>query len=198
MQSIVILTSTIRPLFLWMNSETIRMNEVAKQPIDAETFVKITEEPTIVTEDIESLPATFNRRLMLYMRCVVQVLNPTEVDLDFSKKGNLEDPDLDKLLMLCKLFSPDQLLNRCFFEDESKTPESGVTFYPVDHFESLDVPLEIIIGDDTRNVRCIMCCQRKFILEKYHQPMNFYRNRLLALERKQLLDNNRNLCCLLM
>lgn len=160
---------------------------------------ELTKQLTIQTdaEDLESLPSTFNMRLMFYLKCVCKVLfiESSEIVFDLNQKPCLENVELDKLLKLCTCFSPDLLMNKCFFEDESKTPDRGVTFYPVDHFKSWDVPLEIVIWNESRKVQCIMCCQKKFILEKYHQPMNFYRNRLLAIERKEVKQQSKRTCC---
>ncbi|CAG2237527.1 unnamed protein product [Mytilus edulis] len=153
----------------------------------------------ILSEEYNLLPAQLNKRLLCYLNCVFKCLMANNYNFgqkvsELDQRSVLTDSDLDEILILCKLFSPDKLLNKCFFEDDSK---SAANFenktLPVNNFPDLNIPDILSIGDGSWNVISVLFIGKRFLQENYHQPMNFYRNRISNIETRK--HETTNTCC---
>jgi hypothetical protein len=156
------------------------------------------------SEYFDSPPKLFNARLQLYMRCVSMVIdirNDQDVKIIMEKDelSELTNFDIDQLLLLCATYSPDNFLDKCFFKDDSKCGVNMNEFYSEDQVRDFNVPDNIIINGDSKRVLGIMCFKQRFLQEHFHQPMNFYRNRIRELQGKKgvLEQDEIKTCCVM-
>ncbi|XP_033731923.1 uncharacterized protein LOC117321573 [Pecten maximus] len=124
-------------------------------------------------------------KLMYYLDSICYALN-----LDKSESGirklrdhrryrSLTSDDIDELLILCSLFSPDVLLGKCLFMDDDMCGNSMNKFYELNAVSNrLLVTEEIIIGGQTRKVLKILCFRKIWLECFYVEPMGQFKERL--------------------
>jgi len=131
------------------------------------------------------VPADHRARLMFYLDCICNVLNLQNDTEDIARMRNyhnyasLSDDELDQLLVLCLLVSPDELLDKVIFANDQMCGDFQNEFYELSAVQNrLLVTNSILIGGTQRKVQNIMTFKMSFLEQNYIQPMRYYQTRL--------------------
>lgn len=134
--------------------------------------------------DVAEVP---HAKLMYYLDSICYALN-----LDKSESGirklreyrnyrSLSSDEIDELLILCAIFSPDVLLNKCIFMDDEMCGNNMNKFYEVNAVSHrFLVTEEIVIGGQTRRVMKILCFRKLWLETFYLEPITHFKERLSA------------------
>lgn len=149
-------------------------------------------------ETSEDVPNNDTAKLMYYIKAVSQVLDlinerKFEILTDHQKYYRLSDEEIDRLVLLCVLFNPQALQNKCMFENDkfcekNKFIISDVSSVP----EKIHVRESIYIGGKVRSVNNVMYVGSCFIKFFYSKPMEFFESRRQRLLKKYQLNVNDN------
>ena len=128
-----------------------------------------------------SVPDTPTAKLMYYWSCVENTLELKDGDGDIYSRYDLHflmsNEQKRRLLVLCLLFSPDTLDDKCFFQSENI--DSSNEFYELGQVQtSLAAVSNILIGGVNRKVRRIMIYKRNWMLRNYIMPLLQLKNEL--------------------
>ena len=128
-----------------------------------------------------SVPNAPTAHLMYYWSCVENTLELKDGDGDIYSRYDLHflmnNEQKRRLLVLCMLFSPDMLDDKCFFQSENI--DSSNEFYELSQVQtSLAAVSNILIGGVNRKVRRIMIYKRSWMLRNYIMPLMQLNNEL--------------------
>ena len=151
-----------------------------------------------------SSPATVpnhpQARLMFYLNCMCSVLSmddssPSLDDLrDYRNYSDLSNSQVDELLVLCVLLSPDVLLNKCIFLNEEMCRNSCNKFFELSAVSNqMLVTDSVLIGGQRRRVQNIMTFKESFLRAYYIEPMDFYSQRL-----RRIASSSRRSSCIVL
>ncbi|XP_013417470.1 uncharacterized protein LOC106178719 [Lingula anatina] len=135
------------------------------------------------TTDIK-VDETPKSKLMYYFNCICTVLqmeNTPRISRlrNYRKHRVLSEEDTDHLLLLCFFMSPDELVNKCIFMDESMCHEYLNEFYEISAVSrAFVVSPEVLVGGERKQVRKIMCFTQSWLKDNYIDPMKTYEERL--------------------
>lgn len=124
-------------------------------------------------------------KLMYYLDSICYALNLDKSESgvrklrDHRKYRSLTSDDIDELLILCSIFSPDALLGKCLFMDDEMCGDSLNKFYELNAVSKrLLVTEEIVIGGQTRKVLKILCFRKIWLECFYIEPLSQFKERL--------------------
>ena len=129
-----------------------------------------------------TVPPNATAKLMYYFDSVASVLEIDNYNANRLKNYNkyylLDDEDIDTLLTLVCLFSPDELIGKVFFPDEDL--EGSINhFYELSSVTHLvAVADSVLIGGQRRRVAKVMFFKQTWMQTYFFQPMRAYQSRL--------------------
>ena len=125
-----------------------------------------------------AVPDDPRARLMFYLKCMCDVLDLDEPNLnrlvDYQNYHCLTTAEIDALIKLCFLISPDELNGKCIFEDEDNEVcgEKLNQFVAVSAVQSRVLATEnILIGNQQTHVKKVMFYRHAWIVRYYVEPM---------------------------
>jgi len=131
------------------------------------------------------VPNDHKARLMFYLDCICNVLNFQNYTTNLARLRNysnhylLSDNDLDELVILCLLVSPEVLINKVIFANEEMCGHFQNQFYELSAVQNrFPITDSILIGGTQRRVRKIMTFKMVFLELNYLAPMRFFQPRL--------------------
>lgn len=99
------------------------------------------------------------------------------------RKLNQEEREL--LLILCIRFSPDELINKCLFQEDEMCGNAMNKFYKLDSVQKrFLITEEVIIGGQTTRVVKILCFRKIWLEFCYLEPMKSLKSELTAIAGK--------------
>ena len=131
-----------------------------------------------------TVPNAPEARLMYYLNCMCNVIDMDNTPSmrrkrNYSQYYLLDDSELRELLILCVLLSPDELLNRCIFQNDGLCGDSNNEFYNVNAVNTtLVVANSVVVGGQRRQVQKIMVFKRVWMERNYFQPLGELNERL--------------------
>ncbi|XP_068688062.1 uncharacterized protein [Montipora capricornis] len=142
--------------------------------------VGIKETGTTVT-----VPENSTAKLMYYLSCVASVLKLDDPNLnrlrDYQRYYFLSDVEIDALLTLVLILSPDELIGKVFFHSED-CGGSNNQFYELSSVtHMLAVSDNVLIGGERKRVAKIMFFRRCWMENYYISPMRSFVGRLQRL-----------------
>ena len=133
------------------------------------------------------MPESPTATLMYYLHCVAHVIeldNPNLSRLrDYESYHLLSDVEIDALLALVLLFSPDELIGKVFFPSEDCGRYSNQFFELSSVTHMLAVSENVLIGGERKRVAKIMFFKRCWLEENYISPLRSFQGRLQRLAR---------------
>ncbi len=123
-------------------------------------------------------------KLMYYFDCICRILemeNTGEIRRlrDFGNFFSLSEEDLNKLLILCVLVSPDELHGKCIFQNDEMCGDYDNELYELRAVSHTFVVADsILIGGERRRVRKIMTFKMSWLENYYLRPMQHFRGHL--------------------
>lgn len=132
-------------------------------------------------------------KLMYYLDCVCDALQiDRSVSEDIEELRNyqnyqyLSEQQRTELMVLCTMLSPDVLLDKVFFQNDEMCGELGNKFYEIGMISNkILVSSSIVIGGQTRNIKCIMAFQMSWLRNNYVEPMQTMARQLEEAEENQ-------------
>lgn len=134
-----------------------------------------------------TVPASPTAKLMYYLDCVAVVIKLDDRNLNrlrnYGSYYLLNDTEIDALLVLVLLFSPDVLIGKVFFpsEDCGERRNKFIELSSVTHM--LAVSNNVVIGGERRRVAKIMFFKRCWLEDNYILPLREFEGRLQRLAR---------------
>ena len=136
-----------------------------------------------------SVPENPTAKLMYYFDsiCYVLDIDKSERDIrklrDYRNYRQLSEDETDKLLIMCLLFSPDILINKCIFQDNEMCGGDMNKFYELSAVSNrFLVTEELLIGGQTRRVKKILCFHEIWLECWYIDPLKSFKERLETAE----------------
>ena len=134
-----------------------------------------------------TVPQNSTARLMYYLDCVAVVIELDSPNLrrlrDYTNYFLLSDAEIDALLALVILFSPDEMIGRVFFPSEDCGGFSNQFFELSAVSHVLAVSDNILIGGERRRVAKVMLFKRAWIDTNYISPIRSFQSRLRRMAR---------------
>ena len=134
-----------------------------------------------------TVPANAKARLMYYLSCVKTVIQLNDSTLqrltDYQNYYLLTEPEIDALLAMVILFSPDELLGKVFFPDEDCGGWSNQFFELSAVSHMLAVTDNILIGGERKRVAKVMLFKRSWLDNNYFTPLRSFQGRLQRMAR---------------
>nr|XP_022310021.1 uncharacterized protein LOC111115543 [Crassostrea virginica]XP_022310051.1 uncharacterized protein LOC111115557 [Crassostrea virginica] len=120
------------------------------------------------------VPANPRAKLMYYLSCVCNALQLDTSDTrniarlkDYQNYAFLTEDEKKQLLVFCAILSPDVLLNKVFFQNDSSNE-----FYDIGTVAShLVVSSSIVIGGQKKSIRKIMTFKMSWLQNNYLEPL---------------------------
>lgn len=104
---------------------------------------------------------------------------------NYSKYRELNEEERDLLLMLVVKFSPDELINKCLFQDDEMCGNDMNKFYKLDTVQHrFVITEEIIVGGQVTRVVKILCYRKIWLEHCYFEPMKNVERELRSLAGK--------------
>ena len=134
-----------------------------------------------------TVPASPTAKLMYYLNCVADVIKLDDSNLNklrnYKNYYLLNDTEIDALLALVILFSPDELIGKVFFpsEDLGGSGNKFLELSSVTHM--LAVSDSVLIGGERKRVAEIMLFKRSWLENNYISPLRSFEGRLQRLAR---------------
>lgn len=131
-----------------------------------------------------TIPEDPKARLMYYLDCICVVLDMSDTAnlsrlRNFSQYYLLTEPEIDALVSLCFLLSPDELSGKVIFQDDTMCGNSSNAFFEISAVRhDLLLSDSIIIGGQRRAVSKIMAFKRQWLLNNWVNPMQQFATRL--------------------
>ncbi|OWF49693.1 uncharacterized protein LOC110451382 [Mizuhopecten yessoensis] len=132
--------------------------------------------------DVAEVPQA---KLMYYLDSICYALNLDKSESgvrklrEYRKYRELTNDDIDELLILCTLFSPDVLLGKCIFMDEDMCGNNMNKFYELNAVSNkMLITEEIVIAGQTRQVLKILCFRKIWLECFYIEPLAQFKERL--------------------
>ena len=134
-----------------------------------------------------TVPDNARAKLMYYLSCVKTVIQLNDSPLrrltDYHNYQLLTDPEIDALLAMVILFSPDELLGKVFFPDEDCGGWNNQFFELTAVSHMLAVTDNILIGGERKRVAKVMFFQRSWLDNNYLTPLRSFEGRLQRMAR---------------
>ena len=134
-----------------------------------------------------TVPDNARAKLMYYLSCVKTVIQLNDSTLqrlsDYNNYQLLTDPEIDALLALVILFSPDELLGKVFFHDEDCGGWNNQFFELSAVSHMLAVTDNILIGGERKRVAKVMFFKTSWLDNYYLTPLRSFEGRLQRLAR---------------
>ena len=134
-----------------------------------------------------TVPANAKAKLMYYLSCVKTVIQLNDSPLrrltDYHNYHLLTDPEIDALLAMVVLFSPDELLGKVFFPDEDCGGGSNQFFELSAVSHMLAVTDNVLIGGERKRVAKVMFFRRSWLDNNYFTPLRTFEGRLQRMAR---------------
>ena len=134
-----------------------------------------------------NVPEDSKAKLMYYLNCVTRVIELDNPNLNrlrnYKSYYLLDDEEIDALLVLVLLFSPDELIGKVFFHSEDCGGSSNQFFELSSVSEMLAVSDNVLIGGERKRVAKIMFFKRSWLENNYVSPLRSYQSRLQRLGR---------------
>ena len=134
-----------------------------------------------------TVPGNPTAKLMYYLDCVAIVIRLDSPNLNrlrnYGSYHLLNDAEIDALLALVALLSPDKLVGKVFFpsEDCGGSRNKFLELSSVTHL--LAVSNNVLIGGERKRVAKIMLFQRCWMQDNYFSPLMVFEWRLQRLAR---------------
>ena len=129
-----------------------------------------------------TVPANAKAKLMYYLNCVKTVIHLNDYPLqrltDYQNFHLLTDPEIDALLALVVLFSPDELLGKVFFRDKDRRGGSNQFFDLSAVSHMLAVTDNVLIAGERKRVAKVMFFKRSWLDKNYFTPIRTFKGRL--------------------
>ena len=134
-----------------------------------------------------TVPDSPTAKLMYYLDCVALVIKLEDRNLDrlrnYRSYYSLNDTEIDALLALVLLFSPDELIGKVFFPSDDLRGSSNKFFELSSVTHMLAVSDNVLIGGERRRVAKIMLFKRYWLEYCYIAPLMSFEGRLQRLAR---------------
>ena len=134
-----------------------------------------------------TVPASPTAKLMYYLDCVAVVIKLDDRNLNrlrnYKSYHLLNDTEIDALLALVLLFSPDELIGKVFFPSEDLGGSSNKFFELSSVTHMLAVSDSVLIGGERKRVAKIMLFKRSWLENNYISPLRSFEGRLQRLAR---------------
>ena len=134
-----------------------------------------------------TVPASPTAKLMYYLNCVASVFQLDDRNINRLKNYRnyflLNDTEIDALLALVLLFSPDELIGKVFFPSEDCGGSSNTFFELSSVTHMLAVTDNVLIGGERKRVAKIMLFKRSWLEDNYISPLRSFEGRLQRLAR---------------
>lgn len=150
--------------------------------------VLVSERNRVGIKDISttaSVPNNPRAKLMYYLNCVagvIQLDSPNLIRLrDYRNHYLLNESEIDALLALVILFSPDELSGKVFFPSEDCGGSTNQFFELNSVSQTLAVADNILIGGERKRVAKVMFFQRSWMENYYFSPIRSFQGRLQRL-----------------
>ena len=134
-----------------------------------------------------TVPASPTAKLMYYLNCVAIVIQLDSPNLNRLRNYRsyylLNDTEIDALLALVLLFSPDELIGKVFFPSEDCGGSSNTFFELSSVTHMLAVTDNVLIGGERKRVAKIMLFKRSWLENNYISPLRSFEGRLQRLAR---------------
>ena len=134
-----------------------------------------------------TVPGSPTAKLMYYLDCVAIVIRLDDPNLNrlrnYGSYHLLNDREIDALLALVVLLSPDKLIGKVFFpsEDCGGSRNKFLELSAVTHM--LAVSNNVLIGGERKRVAKIMFFKRCWLEDNYISPLMVFESRLQRLAR---------------
>ncbi len=133
-----------------------------------------------------SIPDNNIAKLMYYLNCICSLLDLDLEDkpeirraTDYKNYHRLNDDEIDKLLVLCILLSPDELEGKCIFQDDDLCGDCNNNFFKISEIKtSLLVSRSVLVGGESTEVQNIMVYKSRWMIEHYIGPIASFHRRL--------------------
>ena len=134
-----------------------------------------------------TVPSNATAKLMYYLDCVAAVLKLENPNLrrlkNYQNYNSLTDAEIDALLALVILFSPDELLGKVFFPSEDCGGSNNQFFELSAVSHMLAVADNILIGGERKRVAKVMFFRRAWMDTNYFTPLRSFQGRLQRMAR---------------
>ena len=134
-----------------------------------------------------TVPANAKAKLMYYLSCVKTVIqlngSPLQRLTDHHNYHLLTDREIDALLAMVILLSPDELVGKVFFHDEDCRGANNQFFELSAVSHMLGVTDNILIGGERKSVAKVMFFKRSWLDNNYFIPLKSFEGRLQRLAR---------------
>ena len=134
-----------------------------------------------------TVPENPKAKLMYYLDCVATVIQLDNPNLrrlrDYQRYHSLSDAEIDALLVLILLLSPDELIGKVFFPSEDCGGRTNQFFELSAVTHMLAVSDNVLIGGESKRVAKIMFYQRRWMEDNYISPLRSFGSRLQRLAR---------------
>lgn len=134
-----------------------------------------------------TVPNNPKAKLMYYLSCVNTLLKADDSNdlrrlTDYKNHSRLSESDTDQLILLCVLISPDELLNKCIFQDADMCQGCSNQFYELSAVSNRFVLTNsIMIGGQRKQIHKIMACTPAWLRNNWIEPMEYFKSRLQRL-----------------
>jgi hypothetical protein len=124
-----------------------------------------------------TIPGDPKAKLMYYLDCMCTVLELDDDDdinrlRDYNNYSTLTRTDTSVLLHLCILLKPDELMNKCIFQNDSLCGDLGNKFYDLETVRnSLLVAGSVLIGGQQKRVTKIMTFKMTWLRTYWSNPI---------------------------
>ena len=134
-----------------------------------------------------TVPNNATAKLMYYLECVATVLKLENPNLrrltNYQNYNSLTDAEIDALLALVLLFSPDELLGKVFFPSEDCGGSTNQFFELSAVSHMLAVSDNILIGGESKRVAKVMLFKMSWMDKNYLTPLKSFEGRLQRMAR---------------
>ena len=134
-----------------------------------------------------NVPQNPTAKLMYYLHCVAHVIQLDNPNLgrlrNFQSYYLLSDDEIDALLALVLLFSPDELIGKVFFHSEDCGGRTNQFFELSSVTHMLAVSENVLIGGERKRVANIMFFKRCWLEDNFISPLRSFEGRLQRLAR---------------
>ena len=134
-----------------------------------------------------TVPESPTAKLMYYLNCVASVFQLDDRNINRLRNYRsyylLNDTEIDALLALVILFSPDELIGKVFFHSEDCGGNANQFFELSSVTHMLAVSDNVLIGGERKRVANIMFFKRCWMQDNYISPLMSFEGRLQRLAR---------------
>ena len=134
-----------------------------------------------------TVPESPTAKLMYYLNCVASVFQLDDRNINRLRNYRsyylLNDTEIDALLALVILFSPDELIGKVFFPSEDCGGSNNTFFELSSVTHMLAVTDNVLIGGERKRVAKIMFFRRSWLEDNYISPLRSFEGRLQRLAR---------------